>query len=211
MKKKLLCISPHTDDIELGAGGFISRYSEKYELFYLTFCRYPHPDSGIQRDTYYKEANLSLNQLKFKQDKEHRIFYEYEIRTLIDNRQAILQEMINVRDVINPNIVICPSTCDTHQDHQAVVQETKRCFKKRCTILGYELSWNHFQFTNDMYIELEEEHIKNKARSLSCYKSQENKVYLKEDFQRSLASIRGVQSGCKYAECFEVIRIYDGL
>ena len=208
---KLLCLSPHTDDIELSSGGFISRYNKTFDLYYVAFCRNPHPSSGLPSDQYFIEANNSLDLLNFPKSSDHRIFLDFEIRSLEANRQQVLQSMIDVRHKISPDIVLCPSSSDVHQDHLVVNQEAKRCFKNRCTILGYELCWNHYQFTNDYYVELTLAHIEQKMSALSCYKSQEKKSYFSREFQLSLARVRGLQAGTDYAECFELIRSFLSL
>lgn len=210
-RHKLLCLSPHTDDIELGCGGFISRYQEHFDLYYIAFCREPHPLSSFPKNLYFEEANQSLDFLGFPNTPTHRIFLPFEIRSLQANRQGVLQSMIDVRNSIKPDVVLCPSSSDIHQDHYVVNQEAKRCFKHRCTILGYELCWNHFQFSNDYYIELDELHLERKLRALACYNSQESKAYFSRDFQFSLARVRGLQAGTQYAECFELIRSFSAL
>jgi hypothetical protein len=56
---------------------------------------------------------------------------------------------------------------------------------------------------------LSEEQINIKINALKKYKSQEHRSYANEEFIRSLASVRGVQVGQRYAEVFEVIRLID--
>jgi len=50
------------------------------------------------------------------------------------------------------------------------------------------------------------EHIVKKVEALKCYESQKDRLYLSEEFIRSLAQTRGVQIDAKYAEAFEIIR-----
>ena len=90
--------------------------------------------------------------------------------------------------------------------HSTIAQEALRAFKNT-TILGYELIWNNLSFNTTCFIELEEEDIRNKVNALKAYESQNKRDYMSEDFIFSLAKTRGVQSGKKYAEAFEVIRL----
>jgi predicted nucleic acid-binding protein len=80
-----------------------------------------------------------------------------------------------------------------------------RAFKK-CTIFGYEQPWNNITFDTTAFIRLEERHIAKKVEALNCYESQKDRIYLNEEFIRSLARTRGVQINSRYAEAFEVIR-----
>lgn len=209
--KRILVLSPHTDDVELGAGGFLARYSQSYEVIYVALCKYPRSDSNLPRNTYLRESNGSLDCFGIPDNPFHRRFFDFEIRSLPERRQDVLQVLINLRNELKPELVLCPSSTDIHQDHQVVHQECLRCFKHQTTILGYELSWNHFSFTNNYYIELQESHLHTKLLSLACYESQKTKSYFSGEFQRSLMRVRGVQSGFELAECFEAIRIVEGI
>ena len=46
-----------------------------------------------------------------------------------------------------------------HQDHETITKEAIRAFKKT-SILGYELPWNHFNFSADLYINLTKRNVK---------------------------------------------------
>lgn len=130
---------------------------------------------------------------------------EYPQRIFDRHRQEILQELIEMRERVNPDIVLIPSTSDTHQDHQVVTQEAFRAFKT-CSILGYEAPWNNVQFKTDMFVALDERHIQKKIKAIQCYFTQCRKHYFSPEYIRSLATVRGVQIAKPYAESFEVIR-----
>jgi hypothetical protein len=73
-------------------------------------------------------------------------------------------------------------------------------------MLGYELPWNNVTFNTECFIRLEERHVNKKLLALQAYESQRHRTYLNANFIRSLATIRGVQITCDFAEAFEVIR-----
>ena len=120
-------------------------------------------------------------------------------------RQEILEDMINLKNKLKPDLVLMPSLSDIHQDHITIAQEGLRAFKNS-TILAYELIWNNLNFHNTMFVKLEKKNIKAKWDALKKYKSQKTRSYMNEEFIYSLARSRGVQIGTKYAESFEVIR-----
>ncbi|HRH91229.1 MAG TPA: PIG-L family deacetylase, partial [Agitococcus sp.] len=103
------------------------------------------------------------------------------------------------------DLVLMPSLKDIHQDHATIAQEGLRAFKGT-TILGYELIWNNLSFDTTCFVKLEERHLHAKCSALLEYKSQSGRDYISKDFIFSLAHVRGVQIGAKYAESFEVIR-----
>ncbi len=99
-----------------------------------------------------------------------------------------------------------PSVNDIHQDHFTISNEGIRAFKFS-TIFCYELIWNNFTFNTTCFFQLEEFHLIKKIEALNEYKSQGHRYYVNEEFIRSLATVRGVQIGTKYAEVFEIIRL----
>lgn len=208
MKKRTLILCPHTDDGELGAGGLISRLlEEKSELQWMVFssARASVPN-GYEDDTLAKEFSNVMKSLKISEEQYN--LFDYKVRRLHENRQDILESLIKIRNEFRPELVLGPSLNDFHQDHQVVANEMVRAFKSYCSILCYELPWNHIKFENQFFIKLEERHIKNKLAMLSHYKSQvvKERNYFSEEFIRGLATTRGVQINSNYAEAFEVLK-----
>ncbi len=203
--KKILVLAPHTDDGELGCGGTIAKFCmEGYEVFYAAFsiCSRSLP-AGLDPQTLAIEVANATKVLGVKNS--NLILFDFDVRKFKENRQDILEEMIKMKTKIQPDIVFVPSPTDIHQDHQVISEEGLRAFKN-CSILGYEMPWNNVSFNTRSFIRIDEAHVQKKIDSLHQYKSQSHRSYLNADFIKSLAIIRGVQIGSKYAEAFEVIR-----
>lgn len=203
--KKILILAPHTDDGELGCGGTISKFIEEgNEVFYVAFSacqqsvlpQYP-PDILISE---VKSATKILGVLP-----TNLILFDYEVRTFNYKRQAILDDMLKIKNDIKPDLVFMPSLKDIHQDHFTIADEGIRAFKFS-SILCYELPWNNFTFNTTSFISLSKSQIEKKALAISEYKSQSHKSYATREFIFSLAKIRGIQSNNDYAESFEIIR-----
>ena len=205
MFKNVFVLAPHTDDGELGAGGFINKLIEQgSNVYYFAFSTAEKSVSrGLPKDTLKKEVVKATEKLGIK--KENVIIYNYEVRKLNYFRQEILEDLIKFKKNIFPDLVLLPSLNDIHQDHSTVANEGLRAFKQT-NILAYELIWNNLNFNTTSFVPLGESHIKAKIDALKEYKSQGFRDYMSEDFITSLARTRGVQIGVKYAECFEVIR-----
>jgi N-acetylglucosamine malate deacetylase 1 len=203
MVKKILIISPHTDDGELGCGGSIAKFIEEgndVEYVALSCCEKSIPPQ-YPSDILSREVKAATKILGIKQP----ILFSFDVREFPKFRQEILDALIRLRDKIRPDIVFTPSRSDTHQDHKTTVEETMRAFKK-CTILGYEQPWNNITFDTHAFIPLREMHIQKKIDALSCYETQKERSYLNPDFIRGLALTRGTQIEETYAEAFEVIK-----
>lgn len=204
--KQVLILAPHTDDGELGCGGTIAKYlDEGAHVFYVAFSTaeesVPEGFPSHQLETEVRSATLALGI-----PAENLFVYKYQVRKLNYVRQEILEELIRLRPIIQPDIVFLPSSNDIHQDHSTIYKEGIRAFK-HSTILGYELIWNNLAFSTDCFIKLEQHHIDKKIKALQKYKTQEGRHYMAPDFVQSLARVRGTQINTKYAEAFEVVRL----
>ena len=203
MTRKILIISPHTDDGELGCGGAIARFIEEGdEVSYaaLSCCEKSVPPE-YPPDILSHEVKKATRILGIKKP----VLFGFDVREFPRWRQEILDTLIHLRKDLQPDMVFTPSSYDTHQDHKTTMEETLRAFKQ-CTILGYEQPWNNISFNTGAFIQLDENHIQKKIDALQCYETQKERSYLNENFIRGLAMTRGTQIEKQYAEAFEVIK-----
>jgi|TARA_Y100000385_G_scaffold250767_1_gene273080 LmbE family N-acetylglucosaminyl deacetylase len=204
--KKVLVLAPHTDDGEFGCGGTISKLIDLgAEVHYVAFsaCEQsvlPNFPKDILISEV-KEATLKLGILG-----ENLHLLKYEVRTFNFNRQKILDDILKFKKNLSPDLVFIPSVNDIHQDHATIANEAVRAFKFT-NLLSYEMPWNNFDFTTTNFFILSEKDLQIKIDALKSYKSQSHRPYANADFIKSLASVRGVQIGQKFAEVFEVIRL----
>lgn len=190
---KILVLSPHTDDAEIGCGGIIVEYiRKKYSVKYIAFS---HVYSGKDLMV---ECKNSLDILGIKNFK----IFAFKPRNFLKDRQKILDIMIDFNKDFNPDIVFSPMRCDFHQDHSVIAEEAIRAFKYK-TILGYEIPWNNYSPRLDCFAEISMNSLYAKLIALKQYESQFGKHYFTDEVFRSLAVIRGVQNKTKYAEAFE--------
>ncbi len=206
MFKKVLVLSPHTDDGELGCGGTIAKLIEEgSEVYYAVFsiCEASVPE-GFPKNILETEVEKATKVLGIKP--KNLFIHRYSVRTFPQNRQAILEDLIELKNNIKPNLVLMPSPKDIHQDHNTIALEGIRTFKNT-NLLGYEIIWNNISINTQCFFILQDKHLNKKIQALECYESQKLKHYLNEEFIRSLAITRGTQIGSKYAEVFEVIRL----
>jgi LmbE family N-acetylglucosaminyl deacetylase len=204
---RVLILSPHTDDGELSSGGTIAKFIDQdKEIYYaaLSSCEKSVPDC-FDKDILIQECKSALAELKVR---ESNIFiFDYEVREFQRYRQKILDQMIQLSKDIQPDLVICPSSYDIHQDHQVVYSECLRSFKKAASIWGMEHPWNNITFRTDIFVQLDKKHIQMKVNALKRYESQSSREYFDEKYVTSWAYMRGMNIGISYAEVFECIRI----
>jgi LmbE family N-acetylglucosaminyl deacetylase len=205
---KVLFLSPHTDDVELGAGGTLLKFLEnRYEILWVVFSTaedsLPH---NVPKDTLKKEFLNVCGSLGLR-ERDYKIF-NFRVRRLHEHRQEILEKLVEIREDFFPDLVIGTSPNDYHQDHQVLTNEMIRAYKNTSSIICYELPWNHVRFDTRAFVKLERSHIKKKIDLLKNYKSQmkQKKSYFSEEFVFGWARLRGVQVYSEFAEAFEVIK-----
>jgi N-acetylglucosamine malate deacetylase 1 len=204
---RILILSPHTDDGEISAGGTIARFiDEGKEVYYagFSYCE-KSVDKCYPPDILKFECIEALNELGL--DKKNIQLFNFEVRVFQDSRQEILDAMILMGKEIQPDLVICPSSFDVHQDHKVINNESTRAFKKESSIWGMEHPWNNLSFRTDIFVELNENCLQKKIDSLKKYPSQSSRDYFREEYIRACAYVRGMNVGVKYAETFECIRL----
>ena len=206
--QKVLILSPHTDDAELGAGGYIAKLLEEgKEIFWVVFSTASESiPEDLPKDILSKEFRSVVFELGLTEDQF--IIHNYEVRKLNFFRQDILENLVSIGNVFKPDLVIGPSINDFHQDHQVVANEMIRAYKTKCSIICYELPWNNIRFDNQLFIKLNKNHIQKKLLLLEKYKSQKikNRFYFDEEFVVGHARVKGTCVSAKYAESFEVVR-----
>ena len=203
--KKILILSPHPDD-EIGCAGTLSHFEKNGAIlhhYFFSLCTQSLEKLELDPNILIKECNRSRKNLNIKDENTGN--FDFPVRMFNDYRQEILEELINLRKKILPDIIFVPSKNDIHQDHQVIYREAVRAFK-HSTILGYELPWNLFQSQHNLFIKLDFSDLEKKLNIIDIYKSQLSRNYFSKDFFSSLAKVRGVQANTLYAESFEVIR-----
>lgn len=207
-KYDILVLSPHTDDAELGCGGSIVKFLEQGKsIYWIVFSTASEsllpglPKNALKTEfqSVYSKLGLQKSQIEI---------LNYKVRHLHRHRQEILEKLVNIRDTIQPSLVIGPSLNDLHQDHNVIAKEMIRAFMKSSSIISYELPWNHIEFSTQLFIQLKAKHIKTKNEILKNYNSQiqKGRIYFSSKFITGLARTRGSQINSEFAEAFEVIR-----
>ena len=199
--KKILTLAAHTDDVEIGVGASLYKFKEA-DVKVIAFSLAPGEDVTHEFEN---SMELLKNEWSRKGNVEYDL-HKMQIRELGYDRQQILDILYEEAWGNDYDLVFCPSSFDTHQDHAVVRDECFRAFKKT-TILGYEMPWNNRTFDSDVFVEVSEQNLQSKLKHFDCYKSQVSRRFFSEDYITSMAKYRGYQAGVEYAEAFELIRM----
>jgi LmbE family N-acetylglucosaminyl deacetylase len=199
-KKKILAVSPHTDDIELWASGLVMRCiaagcSVKHIVFSNAQESLPE---NFSKDASEKEC-LKAQKLLGIDDYE---FYNYPVRKFPQYRQEILEDLVKVSREFSPDVVICSTPDDFHQDHEVIGKECMRAFYN-ATIFTYVCRKGVPYFQPNVFVMLTEDEYLKKKELIHIYESQLAKSPLFE-MSHSIMHFYGQLHGKKYAEPFRL-------
>ncbi len=202
----ILVLAPHTDDGEFGCGGTIAKFIDRGSR--VVYAAFSAAETSVPpefpRDILRHEVKEATGRLGIKPE-DCRI-HQFEVRRFPEQRQEILDAILELSRELRPSLVFVPSQNDTHQDHQTISYEAFRAFK-RTTMLGYEVPWNNLNFTTSCFVGLSNANVEAKLRALEAYRSQASRSYASADYIRALATTRGMQINRPFAEAFEVVRL----
>lgn len=201
---KILCLCAHADD-ECACAGTLARMmneGDKVFIAVFSFCEEDSKELGYNDDVLLHEFMSSMKVLKI--DSSRISQFHCKVRHFYESRQFILDSLIRLGEKIKPDLVIAPSLSDFHQDHQVVAQEALRAFPYT-SLWGYESAKS--KVVPQLYVKLDEEHIKTKFKCTRSYKSQKDRAVATSSIRLTWLVFRGIQARCQYAEAFEVVKI----
>lgn len=217
--KKILVLSPHQDDETLGCCGTLLKHqSLKEKIFCMNFTE-------MKANTNYTSAQIKTRRKEIEKIKKLYKFDQY-INLGYPTRyldsipfNEILERTVKEVNKIKPSVIYIPHSGDIHTDHKIVNRIgsnfTKSFrFKYVKKILAYEtISETNFNFSRNkifnpnIFINISK-FINKKITILKNYKSEINRHPHPRSEQaiKSLAILRGSQSGYEFAEAFELIK-----
>lgn len=212
---KILAVGAHPDDCELGCGGFLAKcIAYGHEVHYITLspCEKhrmtDHPT--IRRIDEARKATLALG-IK----KENVTFFNFENTMFPTHAHQIRDALEQMRARILPELILCPSPTDPHQDHATTGIESLRTFRSGEFIFAYEiLRHGSYLFDPNLFVDITE-YMDIKLKALTCYETQLGRSYFSPETFKALAATRGAQAGYgykpgtyRYAEAFEILKMY---
>ena len=130
MFNNILVLAPHTDDGELGCGGTITKFIAENKNVHVAAFSIAEDSLpvGFAKDALAIEFKNAMKVLGVNANNLH--IFKYRVRYFPSFRQEILEEIVALRKIIDPDLVLLPSPNDIHQDHQVIASEGLRVFKK---------------------------------------------------------------------------------
>jgi len=218
--QNILILAAHPDDEVLGCGGVIQYYTSRKDNVYVCVVT-DGSSSQYQGDIKKAQAKdqQTLRVQKFLGIKEFiRLdFPDMKLDTIahID----INRKLENVINQIKPSIIYTHSSTDVNLDHILVYQSTKVVTRPGKPFLdqvySYEVlsstEWSRDNpFNPNTYFDISS-YIEKKVKAFNLCRTEIRPYPHPRSAQgvKSLAKYRGIQSGFKYAESFQLIVSYN--
>ena len=206
MKSKVLVISAHADDAELGAGGTIARHVEggdEVRILLVTHSGY-NDYNGKTIRTKKRAANeskkslevLGVNQVDCLNYETKKVVYD--VRLIEDINRYV--------DEFTPDIIYTHWDGDANQDHEAIAKATFIGARNYHKILKYRSNWHVStkEFKENFYVDISNQ-IDKKMDAIKSHKSEIDKRGGSwQEYFKSKSRLCGIEIGVQYAEVFEI-------
>ena len=221
----ILAVGAHPDDIEYNVGGTLLKYKKQGHKIFIALTTSGNTGSNVMRDTKLIGETREREMLAAAET------YGAEVRFLRNDDERLLdtnETRTQVLDALrwaNPDVIFTHSPTDESPDHwmtshlvRAMIlslpginqQASEKPCDKHVTLFHWEQGFG-VNSLPEIYIDISDE-FDAKYEAIQHHESQ--KAYmdvfgakLGEDM-RIFNAFRGLQYGCKYAECFTTYKIH---
>lgn len=197
---RVLAISAHCDDAELGAGGFLQRFPQRHIVILSDGER--GGDPGERRMEQIKSALVLNASTTFCHLPDTRI----EVPRAIE----VLEREIKIQQ---PDVVLTPAALDTHQDHRAVhAAALVACRDLKGTMLAYVGPSSAMTFRPTYFVPLSKDEMAVKVAALASHASQAGRPYASAEYVEGMGRYWAMvtRADAPFVEPFEVIRAWPG-
>jgi LmbE family N-acetylglucosaminyl deacetylase len=201
---RVLCLSPHPDDVEYGMLGTMMKYSRtRFDVITTSVGGNFDKSSGNSRYDECKSVcdgitNINSNFLKV----------DYIKNTTEDKYISLIESEYNMSDY---QCIFIPPEEDTHQDHKKISVIGKALTRKsKCSIIDYKTPHTLDHWIPNLFVDVEYQGwYEEKIKRLQRFESQQHQIYFKRnsiDYFHSnyQCSMKGVNR----TEMFRIIRSY---
>ncbi len=195
----VLCLGAHSDDIEIGCGGTILSLAQKYpgtKFHWVVFNAIGVREGEARRGAaLFAGAGLAGEPLL-------KAFPDGFMPYVGADVKAVFEEL---KQRASPDLVLCTSRKDAHQDHRLISELTWNTFRNHL-ILEYEIP----KYDGDMgqpnvFVPLSEDMYRKKIRYLTeAFQSQHSRSWFEESTFLALMRLRGMECNAPsgHAEAF---------
>jgi LmbE family N-acetylglucosaminyl deacetylase len=203
---RILALSPHPDDLEIGCGGTLIKYARggaRITALVLTAGELGGPGEVRRREQEEAARLMGLERV---------LWGGFRDAHLPDDRQVIDRIEEALRE-IRPRFLFVPYENDTHQDHRKVSRAALSATRNTRNVLFYECPTT-VDFHPTIFVDIAEV-LEEKIGALETHRSQVEKTNIEglsiTEIARASAHFRGTQARVRLAEGFLPVRLFINL
>jgi LmbE family N-acetylglucosaminyl deacetylase len=170
-EKRILCVSAHPDDLEVMAGGSVSKWvKEGHHVHAITF---PDGAWANQDGKWFRGKSEGILEERHAAD-----YLGYSVENLgypamdISYTDAHVVELLNRASNFKPDVLLCPWDGDLHHDHEVVSRIAFSAARRIPTFLmGQGNYYLRHMFVPNVFVDITDT-WDNKIEALKCYTSE---------------------------------------
>lgn len=216
----IIVFACHPDDETLGCGGAVLRHKSEGDKVYWVIATCMKEADGFRKKlVMQRDKEINAVQKAFGFDKVYSLGIS---TTKVDQcKNNELVEMVSeIFNEVRPDIIYLPFRADVHSDHRILFEAVYSCTKIfrypfiRKILMMEAVSETEFApslkedaFLANYYVDISD-FLEKKIRIAKLYKGEMGKHPFPRSAEtvRALATLRGSQAGCKYAEGFALLK-----
>jgi LmbE family N-acetylglucosaminyl deacetylase len=200
----VLCIGAHCDDIEIGCGATLIRWSREYPGLRVVWAIFS--GDAVRQD----ESRAAAKRLINGSASCELQFFDFRDRFFPAQAESIKNAFDELRARVKPDVIFTHHLADRHQDHELLGELTWNTFRANL-ILEYEIP----KFEGDLghpnvFVPHAAGDLEQKVQALlDSFASQSSRPWFTADTFRALARLRGIESGASsgLAEAFHARKL----
>jgi LmbE family N-acetylglucosaminyl deacetylase len=195
--RALLAVGAHPDDIEIAAGGLLLTLAAANPGLRVHYVLCTGTDERLAEARAAAAAFLPGADISFA-------LHQLPDGRLPAHWNAVKDLLHDAADVIDPELVVCPSPNDAHQDHRLLAEQTPTVFRDQL-VLHYEIpKWDGDLARRTVYVPLPDDLARRKVELLhASFPSQKARDWWDDEVFLGLARLRGMECRSRYAEAFD--------
>lgn len=200
---KVLCLSPHPDDVEYSMLGTILKYpSTKFISIQLAQGGDCDKTTGLHR---LKEVEKVWKKSQCKNIEIVNTPYKF-IKEIPEEKWINLIEKF-IGDI---DAIILPNETDSHFEHRFISGFGPALIRnKNISLIQYYTPSTQDEWVPNFYVDIKDQYFK-KITSLHEFKSQTHRYYFREDVLRSFHSdFQCAKKGIHYIEKYKIINLFE--
>lgn len=201
---RVLCLSAHADDVEIGAGGTLLRLQKSYKLQATSIVLTGNPAR-------YEEARRATQAfLGNGVECLHVGLSDGYLPAHWEEAKHALEDYAATAE--RPDLIFAPRREDAHQDHRVLAELTATVWRKS-TIIRYAIpKWDGDWSSSTLYVPLSDEVKTTKLQLLNeCFPSQHAHDWWDDELFAGVLRLNGMECRSQWAEGFTVDKLVWGM